>query len=310
MKRVSHFRDLSGRALSGCAFLIDRYRDDLPWSASDTETWVGVVDKIGNARLIRGEVAWYTDVWTSESGCVYLTSERSLIIGTPGTSSGAGAYQWSTLALPFRAWGGWGFSDQLFYAWGFDGRQQQVARIAAGAITTTVVPGPVVSMSGTSPDLLYVAGETGLLARWDGHAFVQVSVQETASFNRVVVLSEHEIYASTRNGAVWHGSVHGLSRMPAAIAGGAMGVTKFAGALYAASETDGLRKLDGTQWVDAKAPQAIRKVWGDRTLFALGDQHLIETSDAKDYNVIALASLHSVFDPVVLTGASRLWLAS
>lgn len=304
-KLVSHFRDLSSEgALAGCAFLIDRYRDDLPWSSSDTETWVGVVEGDGTARLIRGERAWYTDVWCSPTGCVYLTVGDDVLIGTKQSD---GTYAWNSRALGFRAWGVWGFSDELFYVWGFDGRQQVVARIADTAVRLIPVSGPVVSMSGVSEDVLYLGGEHGLLARYDGHGFAQIPVHERASFNRVVVLSDQLIYASTRAGAVWEGSVHGMSALPVG-PGDMLGVASCAGALYCANEWGGLYQLASHQWQPIATPARIRKVWGGESLVMLGNNDLLETRNLTDFIRVERATLEAVYGTVNFDRTPSPWL--
>lgn len=301
---VSQFRDVSGPQLYGCAFLVDRV-SDADHDAEDGETWVGIVDDKGVVRTIRGERAWYTDIWQSPSRAIYLCCERTLIVGTPQADS---RYQWETRALPFRAWGVWGLSDALFFAWGFDGKQQVVARIEGEQVTVLAAGGSIVAMDGCSPDLIYAVGEDGLVLRLDGDVIHRIPVHERASFNCVEVRSDASVIASTRSGQVWQGSVHGLSPLlPGYSAMNA--VATWNGDVIAASDPDGLHRFDRTQWDPIATPDQPIDVYAKETLVLTGPKVLADTTDLATFRTASIDKVKATYKGMRLHGSQTLWLA-
>lgn len=155
--------------------------------------------------LLLKKEGWYTDLWRSPTGHVFVTDANGFIQHRAGDSG-----SWATESVGGMMVGVWGLDDQHLFAWGLRGDRDFMMRWDGQAWSEMPSPqGGVVAVHGSRPDLLVAVGDAGLIARWDGSAWTSMSAPSDEPLRSVFVVGDDEMYACGNRGGLVQGTVHG-----------------------------------------------------------------------------------------------------
>ena len=182
---------VSGAGARDCHMLAYGSPAGEPFDPATGESWV-TQGKAGTLTTHLEKAGWYTDLWRSEAGLVYVTDAGGFIQQT----SAPDATTWSTHTVPGVLVGVWGLSDEHVFAWGLRGKSDFMVRWDGKAWADMPAPqGGIVAIHGTRPDLLFAVGDGGLIARWDGVRWTDMSAPSDEPLRSVFVAADDEVWA-------------------------------------------------------------------------------------------------------------------
>jgi hypothetical protein len=297
---ASHqFRAVSGRALTDCCFIADRWSDVGGWAEDMAESWVGRCDG-ERIELLKGQVGHLTTLWRSPSNRLFVAQGGTIRTGVHQLQQGATG-GWLFHELPFGASGVWGLHDEFVLAWGLTD---------SDPVTTTVMrwdgrswtpfgsmPGNTMDLHGTSPDLVYAVGQGAGIHRWDGGAWISVPTPTQTMLSSVFVAAEDRTYACGTRGRLIQGSIYGWSELliaPEALSS----VVAWGREIWVGSATLGLHQLRGNV-LDPLFPEIRPHQLEPRhhLLAACSDQ-LAGTADGKRFASVPIAAFVAAVKPV------------
>ncbi|TPK92440.1 hypothetical protein FJ934_07890 [Mesorhizobium sp. B2-4-12] len=181
---------------------------------------------------------WFTDIWRSGSGRLYVCDDNGMV------HSGSGSEWTSSQVSPRHLNTVWGFDDNTVYA----GGSEEVVYRWDGARWAAVSPAlgnTILCIAGSSPSDLYVSGEGALFWHYDGRQWTQIQLPTNAILVGLLGLSSTDVLVSGSAGTLFRGA--GLAwtdvsqrgrdfykmafyRKTIHIAGGGQGVFTFDGA--------------------------------------------------------------------------------
>lgn len=152
---------------------------------------------------------WYTDLWRSPAGRVYVVDADGFI----QVSQGRGQ-PWTAQRVPGMLVGIWGLDDEHVYAWGLRKDQDFMVRYDGSVWTEMAAPqGGIVAVHGSSPDLIVAVGDRGLIARWNGSGWTSMVAPSDEPLRSVFVANEDEIWATGNRGGLLSGTVYGWTEV-------------------------------------------------------------------------------------------------
>ncbi len=183
----------SGTSLGACHFLALRFDERYGFKPDSGESWI-LQGAGGTTHLLRGGLGWYTGLWRSAAGKVYVASSAGEVHVNPEPEPRAAP--WRVDRLSGTLAGIWGLSDELVFAWGLRAQDTVMYRFDGKTWHTMESPGEVVGMGGLSPELVHAVGVGGLISRWDGKRWTKLPSPARGTLSDVFVASEEEMYAA------------------------------------------------------------------------------------------------------------------
>lgn len=247
MEFIHQYHSASGSSMVDCCFVGQRYEISRPFSPYASESWVlqNSLDPTSNelvCRLTYGVAGYFTMLWRAPSGTVYVAEadNRIHISSRPEEFS-----SWKQIEVPTFLRGIWGLDDSCVFTWGVRDRIQRLHRWNGTTWSESSAPGEIVRMHGTAPDFLFAVGANGLLTRWDGRAWQQISIRTNETLTGIFVAGPDEYYACGEGGTLLSGTAHGW-RERATAPGPLHDVAVFGGSVWIAAGEAGLMRLKGT----------------------------------------------------------------
>ncbi|MEZ4329386.1 MAG: hypothetical protein R3B40_29420 [Polyangiales bacterium] len=233
----------SGPGWDDCHWLGYRY-NAAGFKPDESDSWI--VRSIGDRVQSMNVAGWVTDLVRTKD-TVWATESLGVIYRRPVTDETG---PWQETRVDSGLEGIWGLHDECMFAWGH-GKAPTMFHQDGRGWREVPTPGHVVAVHGTRPDLMFAVGLRGLIARWDGSAFVAMESPLSSVLRDVFVVSEDELYAVGTQGEVLRGTVHGWEivtkhRNPLYC------VAKWDGRVWVGAGKDGLLGLQGTTLVVEK----------------------------------------------------------
>lgn len=288
----------SGPSRTDCHVIVLRSELGQGFRPGEGDSWLVSFEGQTVATHLK-KAGWYTDVWRSAGGRVYVTDADGFVQHGAATVS---ATTWDAHSLPATLQGIWGLDDEHVYAWGLGPRNQSVLfRWDGSAWRDMPSPDPerrVLAMHGVRDDLVMAVGTHGLIARWNGSAWQTLAAPAAVGLGSVFVESDDEMYACGQDGVLVQGSVHGWQEV---IRGDdpLIGVVKWAGDVWVATWGElGLAKLSGDRLESVKPKLQLIQLVASEELVYLSLEKLGSTPDGQSFrsqNVAAIA--RAITDP-------------
>jgi hypothetical protein len=249
MKFGHSTRCASGLSFEAYHFLLYRFDSRYGFKPDMGESWI-VQNMGGTAHPLRGQLGWYTGLWRSTTGKVYVSYAIGQVLVNPDPEPRAAS--WREDAVPGVLAGIWGLDDDCVFTWGVKGGANVLYRFDGRKWNELPAPGEILAMHGAARNLVYAVGRDGLVARWDGNHWTKVVTPGRGVLTDVHVVSEDEMYAVGSGGQLLQGSIHGWDEV---LNGGGplFGVAKWKKEVWVAAEERGVMKLAGSELVSMKA---------------------------------------------------------
>jgi hypothetical protein len=256
MPIIVSYEQASGPSIADAAFLAQRHDADQGFIPEQSECWIMAVRSAtgkGDAselRAVGGTLGWYTGLWRSPSGRVYVTSSSGQVVSNPNLWDTQAQWDDNQLGPPLV--GVWGIDDRCVFAWGATWQKEyKVFRFDGTRWSELPTPGfDVRAMHGIAPDLVHAVGIGGRIARWDGGRWTEPSSPVGENLTSVFVAGPDEIYATGAAGSLLEGSAHGWGVITTLATGGVglplHAVAKWRGDLWIGGGAQGLFKRVGT----------------------------------------------------------------
>jgi hypothetical protein len=280
----------AGRSVHDCAIIGQRfeYEEGFQWSRS--ESWVvrirptGLADQPSTARLVLGGRSWLTRVWVSPSGRFWVTS----MDGRLYEETADGGYRTHQLGVPLS--GVWGIRDDCVYAW--SEVRQRLYRWNGSAFRDVPCPGRVLVLAGLGEDDLLAGGYDGLVWRWDGQTWRDISVLLAGNVVGIAVASPDRAFACCTEGDIAEITPHG-AQIALRWGGPLLDVTPLGPDLLLAAGSSGVWRL--TTATNVMEPvtgdfAAERFDQRDGTILISADEGVVQTTDGATFAPTASAS--------------------
>ena len=253
MKLETAYYGASGPAFSDCYFLGQRYDSAAGYKPIEGECWVlgAQVNPKGGYTVsrYRGSTAWYTGLWRSATGRVFVCDGDGRIATNPDLLTDQGKGKWDETKLGHALFGIWGLDDANVFAWGARTNSHHIYRFDGKSWAEIASPGfEIDSVHGLSPDFIYAVGHDGGIARFDGKAWQRFPSPVDEELTSVFVAGPDELYAVGAAGSVLEGSAHGWGKIGEGpgLPGPLQCVAKFKGELWIGAGRFGLARRKGT----------------------------------------------------------------
>jgi len=268
------FSHVMGRDSQNCVFLAQRWSDLTGGSDDMNEGWVGqVVD--GRVHTLMGKIGWLADLWVSPSGRIFVAEATSGAFAIHwNLSTDPTQTDWQTMKCPAVIEGVWGLHDELVFAWGRRGSDNDMYWFNGQSWSQMPSPGVVVAMHGTAPDCIFAVGEGGMVAHWNGAQWRRTTVPSVGTLSAVHVVSPDEVYATGPARRVLEGSIYGWQELCSTESGG----------IYCGKWRDDLWVVTGVAGLSRVIDNELVPVMHDPLLrpycMHLGERMLLATADA------------------------------
>lgn len=252
---------VSGPKARRCVFLAMRYDAGAGYRPGDSETWIAgndmTVDFEGSSMVMNGTAAWYTGIWATLEGSLFVTRHDGWIIRNRDIFQDGAFERWENDELGTHTLTGvHGLDGDNVFVWGHDPTASDdtypasdVFRWDGHGWNRTAGPGfQIVAMHGTAPDDLWVGGPGGAFARWDGKSWAREPSSHEAMINSIFVAAPGEVYATATDGTVMERK--GKKMVPIGVIPGA----------DAPADVKCVAKWDGALWVGAGRLGVFRRV--------------------------------------------------
>jgi hypothetical protein len=241
------FSSISGTSLSNCYAIGYRTPFEEPFSPLALESWViqSVDDEF---NFLFGTENWLTGLWLAPGGPLYVADNSdSQVKRCEDLQNGVEQDAWQTLKIDLQPLGIWGLPDGTVYVWGRQGEKTALRVLDGKKWRPMPCPGAMSQLHGLAPDQLWAAGYEGLLARWDGRKWSEISVETDSNFTGLNAVSRDEIWATTEGGELFEGSKDGWALRARNPSKGEplYDVARWNGDLWVAGGDAGLLKLRG-----------------------------------------------------------------
>lgn len=137
------------------------------------------------------KAGWYTGVWRSGAGRVYVTDADGFVQHGSATS---GPQTWEHHDLGGTLTGVWGVDDDNVFAWGLGPKGAPVLHRWDGAAWCPIAAPSqehrVLAMHGVAPDRVLAVGQGGLAALWDGAGWTRADTGTRQGLSACYVTSD------------------------------------------------------------------------------------------------------------------------
>jgi hypothetical protein len=241
-------RCASGPSITACHFLLYRFDFRYGFKPDMGESWI--CQKVGTTiHALRGQLGWYTGLWRSPAGKVYVSCSFGHVLVNPDPEPRAAP--WREDPVPGTLTGIWGIDDECVFTWGVRGGAPVLYRFEGRKWTELPVPGEISAMHGVAPDLVLAAEKGNLVSCWDGSRWTKLAIPGDSVPMDLLMVSKDEMVAVTSDGRLLRGPLHGLVEVLNG-AGPLYAVAKWKGEVWVAAEAAGLLKLSGSMLVPVK----------------------------------------------------------
>jgi len=280
----------SGLSRSDFHFLALRFDQRYGFKPGEGESWI-LRYKDGTLSSLRGGLGYFTSLWHSPAGHVYVASAYSAVHVNP--DPGLRAAPWQEHKLEGVLAGVWGLDDRFVLAWGIHRGKGIMYRFDGKKWSSIESPGEIYGVHGLAPNLVYAVGVKGLIARWDGARWKKFPSPTKAVLSGVFVADEGEMYA-VGDGVVLQGSAHGWTE--AAEADSHMvGVVKWKGEVLVGAAEEGLMKLVRNKLVPVDPEIKAERIDSRGELIVSTPEAIAISSDGKDFKRLRLKMLEAIF---------------
>jgi hypothetical protein len=282
----------SGLAHEDLHFLVARFDQKYGYTPDEGESWImRFVDK--KVHNLWGGVVWYTGLWRSDRGRVYVSRADSKVLVNPDPGLRAAPFEEHQLSGTLS--GVWGLDDRLVFAWGVRKRKDAMGgimfRYDGKAWSEMESPGEVYGMHGLAPNLVYAVGRQGLIARFDGKAWHKVVSPTKSALSAVFVADEDEIYA-VGNEVLLQGSVHGFTEVLEA-PNHLFGVAKWKDAVWVGAAESGLMTLEENALVAVDPELKAERLEARGELLVSSPEAIAFTPDQKTFKKLGLRGVEA-----------------
>lgn len=298
----------SGPSFKDCWVLGLRFEHDQAFSPHECESWAIRIGPDDTGRVLTtldfGMPAWWTGLWMSPSGMVYVSDASGRLFSRPPGPL-VGPAGWSTTPLDATLAGIWGLDDRCVITWGRRGDRDLMWRWDGALWSPMPSPGDVAVMHGIRPDLILAAGYDGLVSIWDGRAWTTHDDVTANNVTSVFVAGPDAYWAVTEAGQLLAGNARGWTER-ARTESRNTGVALFGGALWVANADEGLMKLDAaTDRLIAVKPDLLPRSFDTRgALLVTCKEMIVETHDGQSFRAMAREVLRGLRET-----QPRMWMA-
>jgi len=295
------YYNVSGFGIHDCCFLGQHYLTAHGFRADRGESWAlrstqPPPGRLG-LQLGYGVPGWFTGMWRSAQGIVYVTELLGRLHICRNLDSMGAPETWERVDFKNTIMQGvWGLNDQCVFVWCKVGLKPSM--LFWNGKTWAEIPAPpeeVAGMHGVSPEVVYAVGANGLIARWDGKAWTRAVAPTQDFFISVHVASPDEMYAVGHGQALWEGSTSGWGKV-ADGPGVLQGVAKFGGEVWVGGQKQGLLKRDGNKLVVVNPDLHVNALDSRKTLLISTYDEIAETTDGKAFATKAKGVMGQVRD--------------
>jgi len=280
----------SGLARSDFHFLALRFDQRYGFKPSEGESWI-LRYKDGTLSSLRGGLSWFTGLWHSPEGHVYVSDAATGVDVNP--DPGLRAAPWQEHKLPATLAGVWGLDDRFVLAYGIHRGKGVMFRFDGKKWAPMESPGEIYGVHGLAPNLIYAVGVRGLIARWDGARWHKIPSPTKAVLAGVYVADEGEMYA-VGDGVVLQGSLHGWTE---AAEGDThmVGVAKWKGEVFIGAAGAGLMKLKKNKLVPVDPELKAERIDARGELLVSSPDAIAISSDGKDFKKLKVKALEAIY---------------
>jgi hypothetical protein len=284
----------SGTSVEACHFLAMRFDDRWGFKPDTGETFV--LQRVGTTtHLLYGGLGWYTGLWRSPKGKVYVAASTGEVHTNPDPEPRA--TKWSVERVAGTLAGIWGLDDRCVFTWGLRGSGAVLHRFDGKRWEEVPSPGQIVGMHGISPDLVYAVGRDGLVARWDGKRWSAIRTPARGVLSDVFVASDDEMYAVGPNKQLLQGSTQGWVEVLEG-PGPMFGIAKWKGKVWVGAAGNGLMRLEGGKLVPVKPNIKAEKLDVRESLLVSSPQAIVGASDPATFQGVPATALPQLMSSV------------
>ncbi len=285
-----HFASGSGPSMHDAIALGYRFPRGGGFAPDRGESWI-VRTQPDSLLLCYGKAGWLTGLWRAPSGAVYVTDYYSELRHHPDPRAGA---DWNLEPVPAKLMGVWGLREDALFLWGIrQGDPVAFLRTPSGIRELPAPPDRILAMHGVADDAVVAVGQGGMVARWDGHAWVRLATGTRSMLGCVHVASVDEIYAAGIDGDLLSGSIHGIAPL-LKIDAPIRAVAKWKGEVWVGSDDPhGLSKLTGATLASVKPNLTAMSLDARGDLVVTTTGHIAGTSDGKAFAAHGIAAFLS-----------------
>lgn len=209
--------------------------------SSDSD--LGADDGNVHTELLEAQI-WFTDLWRSEAGNLYVSDADGCIHRFDGSA-------WSVTQVSKQVLVSvWGLSDTEIYTAGHEGVVYRWDGHAWSAISQQL--GDVVfTVRGSSGRDLYACGENALFRHFDGTEWAPIELPTNQGLTGLLVLASNDVLVCGAGGVLFRGSGQDwtdLSQSGLDL----YAMAQYRGEIYLAAGGDGLFRLEGDEAVNVK----------------------------------------------------------
>jgi hypothetical protein len=280
----------SGLARTDFHFLALRYDERYGFKPSEGECWV-LRYTGGTLSSLLGGLSWFTGVWCSPAGHVYVASADSAVHVNP--DPGVRAAPWQEHKVQGTLAGVWGLDDRFVVAWGVHRGKGVMHRFDGKRWSPMDSPGEVYGVHGVAPNLVYAVGRRGLIARWDGARWNKVPSPTQAVLSDVCVADEGEMYA-VGDRVVLQGSLHGWTEVVEGTSH-MFGVRKWKGDVWIGASGEGLMKLSRNKLVVADPEIKAERIDARGELIVSSPDAIAISADGKEFKKLKVKAVEAIY---------------
>jgi hypothetical protein len=285
---------ISGYAIENCAFAAYRTIAEGLIDPARMESWIVRPSERGApfARQVELELGlhgYITGLWFSPAGAVYATDLR----GRLHVCAPEQGWKWIDLGRDVELHGVWGFDDRDLYLWGRSTGRAAMWRLSGAGLEAMPAPdGRITIVRGVSSELLYAAGDRGLLARWNGRSWTRLRLPTVCNASGLFASDPDDLWLTTDNGKLFEGTSHGWA-LRARYDAPLYDVARWRGTLYVAAGPRGLLKLaDRTDVLESAALEIEAICLESRgDLLALTPRYLASSSEGTSFRIVCRDAL-------------------
>lgn len=280
----------SGEDRSDVHFLVLRFDAKYGFKPSEGESWI-MRSAAGKLYSLYGGLAWFTGLWRSPAGHVYVSSADSAVVvnAAPGVRAGP----WKEHKVQGTLSGVWGLDDRFVLAWGIHRGKGIMHRFDGTRWSEIESPGEVYGVHGIAPNLVYAVGVQGLISRWDGARWQKVPSPTRAVLSDVFVADESEMYA-VGDHVVLQGSAHGWTEVVEG-ASHMFGVAKWKGVVFVGGAGAGLLKLARNKLVPVDPEINAERIDARGELIVSSPGAIAVSADGKEFKKLKVKAVEDLY---------------
>jgi hypothetical protein len=271
-------------------FLVLRFDQRYGFKPGEGECWV-MRAAGGKLYSLYGGIAWFTGLWRSPAGRVYVASADSAVVVNDNPIVHAAPFKEHKLQGTLA--GVWGLDDRFVLTWGIHRGKGVMHRFDGKKWSPMESPGEIYGVHGLAPDLVYSVGVKGLIARWDGVRWNKVASPTKAVLSEVHVVDEDEVYA-VGDRVVLRGSPRGWT-VAAKGTSHMCGLAKRKDEVFVGAAQKGLLKLAQNKLVTVDTEIKAERIDARGELIVSSPDAVAVSSDGKDFKRLRVKQVEDLY---------------